>query len=249
MSVGPSAATYGPECPIRVERASMINRWKLLTFLHWSYDPEVVQRLLPPGLEVETYDDRAWVGLIPFLMEVRPPRGPALPWISHFCETNVRTYVTASDGTRGVWFLSLDAARLPAVATARTTYHLPYFWSAMRLEHVDDTYTYSCLRRWPEPMDATSVIKVRVGDRLGEAELTEFDHYLTARWRLYSSRRRGLRAALAEHVPWELHRAEVLDCHDRLITAAGLPEAHGEPIVHWSAGTEVRIGFPYKLEG
>ncbi|MDG2111386.1 MAG: DUF2071 domain-containing protein, partial [Actinomycetota bacterium] len=43
-------------------------------------------------------------------------------------------------------------------------------------------------------------------------ELTEFDHYLTARWRLYSRRRRGLRYALADHDPWPLHRADVAGC-------------------------------------
>jgi len=32
----------------------MRNRWELLTFLHWRYDASVVQRLLPPGLTVDT---------------------------------------------------------------------------------------------------------------------------------------------------------------------------------------------------
>jgi len=225
----------------------MIHRWDLLTFLHWSYDPETVQRLLPKGLTVETYNGRAWVGLVPFLMEVRPPRGPALPWISHFCETNVRTYATGTDGTRGVWFLSLDAARLPAVITARTTYRLPYFWSAMHLDQSGDTFTYNCRRRWPAPRGAKSLVKVRVGDPYEASELTDFDHYLTARWRLYSEQPHGLRYALAEHDPWPLHRAEVLDVDDQLITATGLPTPQGEPIAHWSPGTEVRIGFPHKV--
>ncbi len=95
----------------------MAQRWDLLTFLHWDFDPEVVQRLLPADLMVDTFDGRAWVGLVPFMMEVRPPGIPALPWISHFCETNVRTYVKTADGTRGVWFFSLEAARWAAVAT------------------------------------------------------------------------------------------------------------------------------------
>lgn len=240
-------AIHGPDCPLTVARASMIHRWDLLTFLHWDYDPAVVQRLLPPGLTVETFGDRAWVGLVPFLMEVRAPRGPALPWISHFCETNVRTYATAPDGSRGVWFLSLDAARLAAVTTARTTYRLPYFWSDMALRQEGDRFTYDTRRRWPGPRGAASRVRVQVGDRLTASELTEFDHYLTARWRLYSARRNGLRCALAQHQPWRLHRARVLEVDDGLIAAAGLPAPRGEPIAHWSPGTEVRIGFPRGL--
>lgn len=237
----------GPTCPVEVHRASMIHRWDQLTFLHWDYDPDVVQRLLPEGLVVDTFEDRAWVGLVPFMMEVRAPRGPAVPWISHFCETNVRTYATAPDGTRGVWFLSLDAARLAAVATARTTYRLPYYWSEMSLDRTDDTLTYSCRRRWPGPRGAKSFVKVRVGDPFAPEELGDLDHYLTARWRLYSDRRKGLRYALAEHAPWPLHRVDLLDLDDELVAATGLPTPVGEPICHWSPGVEVRIGMPHKV--
>jgi uncharacterized protein YqjF (DUF2071 family) len=57
----------------------MTQRWELLTFLHWPYEPRLVQALLPPGLTVETYDGQAWVGLVPFRMRVAPFRLPALP--------------------------------------------------------------------------------------------------------------------------------------------------------------------------
>src|SRR6478672_7239392 len=80
----------------------------------------------PAPRVVETFDGSAWVGLVPFEMQVRPPRVAPVPWLSNFPETNVRTYVRAPDGTTGVWFLSLDAARASAVVTARTTYRLPY---------------------------------------------------------------------------------------------------------------------------
>ena len=237
----------GPECPIEVARASMIHRWDQLTFLHWSYDPVVVQRLLPEGLVVDTFDGRAWVGLVPFMMEVRAPRGPALPWISRFCETNVRTYAVAPDGTRGVWFLSLDAARLPAVVTARTVYRLPYLWAAMQFDRNDDTVSYTSRRRWPGPRGARSSVKLRLGEPFAPTELDDLDHFLTARWRLYSSRRHGLRSALAQHQPWPLHRAELLDFHDELLVAGGLPQPVGDPICHWSPGVEVRIGFPHRV--
>ncbi len=93
----------------------MGHRWDTLAFLHWRYEPEVVQALLPPGLRVEVRDGSAWVALVPFVLEVTRPDRPPVPWLSRFAETNVRTYVTADDGSTGVWFLSLDAARLAAV--------------------------------------------------------------------------------------------------------------------------------------
>src|SRR5207253_428282 len=101
--------------------------WKWLAFLHWRFDPQEVAKLLPAGLTLDTHDGAAWIGLTPFIVTgLRAPFVPALPWISHFPETNVRTYVRGPDGARGIWFFTLEAARLAAVMGARVTYGLPY---------------------------------------------------------------------------------------------------------------------------
>src|SRR3954471_18030979 len=121
-------------CPTPVRRAGRVHHWDELTFLHWPYPPDVVQRLLPAGLEADAFEGRAWVGLVPFFLRVALPHhvGP-VPWMSEFAETNVRTYVRSrSTGQSGIWFFSLDAARLGAVLVARATYRLPYFWSRLR---------------------------------------------------------------------------------------------------------------------
>lgn len=34
--------------------------WLTQTFLHWAYAPELIQRLLPDGLTVDTFDGHAW---------------------------------------------------------------------------------------------------------------------------------------------------------------------------------------------
>jgi uncharacterized protein YqjF (DUF2071 family) len=72
----------------------MLQTWSWLTFLHWSYQVEVVARLLPPGLAVHELEGRAWVGLTPFVLgDLRTPVAPAPPWFARFPETNLRTYV------------------------------------------------------------------------------------------------------------------------------------------------------------
>jgi uncharacterized protein YqjF (DUF2071 family) len=243
------AGPYGPVCEMPVRRAAMVHWWDELTFLHWRFAPEDVQRLLPPGLSVETIDGSAWVGLVPFFLRVGLPRVPSVPWASRFAETNVRTYVRSGDGTRGIWFFSLDAARLGAVVVARATYRLPYFWSAMSIERTASTIEYRCRRRWPGPRGARSEALVEIGDPFRSDELTEVDHLLTARWALFSAPRSGLHHARAAHEPWPLHRARAVTVHDELIVAAGLPAPVGAPVVHWSPSVEVRIGWPSKVEG
>ena len=63
----------------------MRQRWERLTFLHWSFDPADVQRLLPTSLRVDTFGGAAWVGLVPFYMHVSTAGGRQTPWVSRFC--------------------------------------------------------------------------------------------------------------------------------------------------------------------
>ncbi|MCB1246286.1 MAG: DUF2071 domain-containing protein [Acidimicrobiia bacterium] len=239
------ARDYTGICPLSVDPVAMRHRWDQLTFVHWRYDPEVVQALLPPGLTVETFDGSAWVGLVPFIMEVRSKRGRVIPWPFRFPETNVRTYVIGPDGQPAVWFFSLDATRLGIVPSARATYRVPYFWSKMSVERSGDTMTYTLRRRWPGPRGARSFVKVEIGDRYEDGELTPFDHYLTARWVLFGSWGRRLLEANAEHDPWPLHHATA-EVSDELTMAAGLPHPSGGPVVHWSPGVDVLIGLPHQ---
>jgi uncharacterized protein len=54
--------------------------------------------------------------------------------------------------------------------------------------------------------------------------------------------------AAAAHQPWPLHRADLLDCADELVAAAGLPVPTGPPVsVLWSPGVSARIGPPRPL--
>ncbi len=249
MAAGRDDAGSAAVCPFTVDSPVMRQRWDRLTFLHWSYDPAEVQRLLPPGLFADTFDGAAWVGLVPFFMHVATSGGRQAPWASYFCETNVRTYVLDEQGRPGIWFLSLDAARLGAVISARTTYRLPYFWSSMRIGERDGQIAYRCRRRWPGPRSASSLVRISIGDRFGAGELGPRDHFLTARWILFSVSGDRRRLARAWHPPWPLQRAALRQLDDQLVAAAGLPQPQDEPLVHYSPGVDVRIGRPEKGTG
>jgi uncharacterized protein YqjF (DUF2071 family) len=209
--------------------------WRGLTFLHWPYSPDLVRSFIPPGLHLDTFDSAAWVGLVPF--EIYD-----FPGIPHFPETNLRTYVTGPDGTRAVWFFSLEAARLAAVLGARVGYHLPYFWAQMRVTTENGVIHYRSRRHWPHDSSATTDIAIQPGDPYHSSDLTDLDHFLTARFRLYSTFRGQLRHADIEHPPWPLARAKAIDLHQTLFAAAGLPPPSGAPLVHYAAELAVKIG-------
>ncbi len=214
----------------------MRQTWKRLTFLHWPYDPALVRPLVPKGLELDTFDNAAWIGLVPFEIY-------NVPGIPHFPETNVRTYVIGPDGSRAVWFFSLDAARLSAVIGARAAYGLPYFWARMRVTSEDGAIRYSSRRKWPHSPKSTSDIVVKPGDPFRPEELGGHDLFVTARFRLYSVARGKLSYAQIEHPPWPLARATVLELNQTLIESSSLATPGGAPLVHYSEELDVQIGF------
>ena len=51
------------DCPQPVQRAVMEQGWYDLASIHWRYEAADVAAVLPDGLQVDTYDGSAWVGL------------------------------------------------------------------------------------------------------------------------------------------------------------------------------------------
>ena len=223
----------------------MTQRWTNLAYVHWRYEPSVIQALLPEGLEVDTFDGSAWVGLIPFSMrDVGVPKLPPVPYFGDFPEVNVRTYVKRN-GVPGVWFFSLDVNRLAPALVARTTYLLPYCWGKASNELDGEVLSTLVRRRWPNI--ASTNIRVRVGDAISEP--TELENFLTARWGLYS---RGIGKSLmyapVDHETWPLRRAQLISLEDTLVIAAGIPTPQGDPHVMFSPGVSVRIGLPHRVK-
>ena len=229
-----------PAAPETVLHPMMLQRWEHLSFVHWPCRPHDVQRHLPPGIEVDTFDDQAWVGLVPFHLSVRVPALPPIPWATRTIEANIRTYVRGPDGRRGIWFFSLEAARLPMVLAARGWYHLPYQWARMDLRTDGTLVRYGSLRRWPSAGPRMRMT-LQVGSLVPSHDETPLERFLTCRWRLYSPTPEGIAVTRVEHEPWPLQRGHVLDLEENLFAASRLPPVAGEPVVHHSPGVHVRF--------
>ena len=232
-----------PEEPVRWPVC--LQRWRAVTFLHWAYEPAIVERLLPAGLEVDPWDGMAWVSITPFLIvDFRLPGLPPLPGLSAFPETNVRTYVRGPGGRDGLWFLSLDAESRATVVSASTIYGVPYRFADMAVEQ-GEVLRYRSRRRGAPTVGHDIV--VRVGDPCTAP--SDLDHWLTGRWRAWTQVARRLATAAVAHPPWPLRTASVLGLEQSVLGAAGLPRPAGGPLVHYSPGVDVRLGPPRFARG
>jgi uncharacterized protein YqjF (DUF2071 family) len=198
-------------------------RWVDLLFAHWPIDPDALRPLIPAGLEVDTFDGRAWVGVVPFGMENVGPRGlPIPPVLGRFPEVNLRTYVRHR-GVGGVWFLSLDAASRLTVEGARIGFHLPYFLARMSLRREDDAIEYRSERRDRRGRPAELDVRYRPTGPVALAGPDSLEAFLTDRLRLFAVDGRGriLRTDI-RHDPWPLQPAEAEFRVETLAAAHGL---------------------------
>ena len=126
-----------------------MQRWNDLLFAHWPIPAAKLESLLPPGLQVDTFDQSAWVGVVPFWMDRVQLRGvPRIPGASRFPELNLRTYVRERNTNRaGVYFFCLEASNPLAVIVAKAVFHLPYHWARMSIKaRSEREFTYQSER-------------------------------------------------------------------------------------------------------
>src|SRR4051795_3156772 len=223
----------------------MTQRWRDLTFLHWAVDPEEVAHRMPPGVRPDVLNDVTYVGLIPFRMEgAGIARGPGVPWLGTFLETNVRLYSVDTTGRRGIVFLSLDADRAAVFAGARLVFGLPYRWSRMRHSLAGDVHTYdTSLRLSRRGQQVTSHVSVRIG---APRSATPLDEFLSARWGLHVERFGRTSYVPNSHPAWAVRDAEVLELDDGLVRAAGLGDLASRQPDHvaFSDGVHTEFGIP-----
>lgn len=159
-----------------------------------------------------------------------------------FLETNLRTYVVCN-GRPGIYFFSLEANSRLAVTGARTGWSLPYYYATAHTSHVDETIKYETRRPNAVPMH---FVQYRVGNQLSPSAAGTIQHFFLERYLLFVERAGTIYTGQVHHVPYPAFEAIVLDVHDELATAVGLPASKLPPeFAHFSPGVDVEV-FPLR---
>ncbi|HWR13235.1 MAG TPA: DUF2071 domain-containing protein [Terriglobales bacterium] len=225
----------------------MRQEWHDLLFAHWEVPIETIRALVPPQLELDLWDGRAYLAVVPFVVRNLRPRGvPSLPVISHFAENNVRTYVTCR-GIPGVWFFSLDAANLSAVLGARFAYTLPYFRARFAFATAGNTVRYSSRRlQRPKPAEfrgeyrpVSEVLEWRPPDQA-------LERFLTERYCLYAIAAGHVYRTQIHHVPWPLQNAEARIELNTMTAPLGV-RLENQPLLHFSKFQDVLVWLPERV--
>jgi uncharacterized protein YqjF (DUF2071 family) len=228
----------------------MKQEWHDLLFAHWMVPVEVLRRLIPRALEIDTFGGQAWLGVVPFRMSgVRMHGAPAVPGFSRFPELNVRTYVVR-DGKPGVWFFSLDAANAFAVWGARILFHLPYFLAAMSCAEDAGWISYQSQRKDRRGLAASLRARYRAIGEVFHAQPGSIEHFLAERYCLYTADEKGriIRCEI-HHPPWPQQLAEAALQENTMADAAGITITDRKPeLLHSSRRQEVVVWAPQVLK-
>jgi uncharacterized protein len=217
--------------------------WYDLLFAHWPVAPEALRSLVPQPLELDQRDGRAWLGITPFEVAGLRSRGtPPLPWLSRFPELNVRTYVHYA-GRPGIYFFSLDAARLAAVVAARRGYRLPYFHARMAAQRQGATIRYESERTDSSGPPARFTARYGPSGPRLPVDDGSLERWLSERYCLYvvDDRGRPLRGEI-HHPPWPLQPAEATIELNTMARPLGINlPSDPYPLLHYSPRQDVLI--------
>jgi uncharacterized protein len=225
----------------------MAQSWHDLLFAHWPVDAAVLRPLLPPQLQIDTFEGQAWLAVVPFRMTGVRLRGTsAMPWLSAFPELNVRTYVTCG-GKPGVWFFSLDAGNSLAVAIARAWFHLPYFRARMICAEREGWIQYESERTHRGAPAGLLNGRYRSVGEAFSPQLGTLEHFLTERYCLYTTNGRGqiIRGEI-HHPPWRLQHAEAELARNSMTLSLGIALT-SRPLLHFARRQDVLVWPPRRI--
>jgi len=216
----------------------MHQKWDELFFFHWQCDPAEVQKILPPGLTVDLFAGQAHIGIVGFQMNaVRPHGCPAVPWLSYFNELNVRVYVRDASGEPGVWFLSLDCDRAPAVYIARTFFGVPYEHAEMSHHHTK-TKLHLSARRRGQHTAADYTWSPTTPPQPTTPGTLEF--HLVERYNFFAVKNGKLVRGQVHHAPYEVSLAQVEQWSELPIAWDQFPTTGRAPdLAHCSKGVSI----------
>ena len=215
--------------PIPQQKWQFYQEWNRVIFLHFKIDAKQLKHFVPQHLEIDCFEQQAWISIVAFDMNhVHPRNLPSLDLVSNFHEVNIRTYVKYK-GKAGVYFLSIEASKKIAAFICRKLSALPYRFSEM--ERTDSSY-----KSYNKDKEDQLFIRFSPGNSILAPSPIEL--WLTERYAVFHDYNKDILSYHVHHPKWELKSIQIstLDFHYPQFQSLLKPKAD---MAHYAEGTQV----------
>ena len=202
-------------------------KWEHLVFLNYFTEPENVKKFLPKGIDLDLFEGKAYLTIVPFRMSrVRFPWTPYIPF-SGLWELNIRTYVEVN-GVKGIYFFTLDTNHYLAALIARKFFYLPYRSIKFYGNSIDKNLNYT---------SPSFKLSGEVGERKSK---NNFERWICERYHLFTTKNDKIYQGTAVHDPWEVHDFKIKHLDSSFLESFDFKNCHFENAF---SGGELEVKF------
>jgi uncharacterized protein len=160
-------------------------RWEYLAMFNYAVDPQILQKHVPPGTEIDYFNGKALVSIVGFLFNDTKVLGIRWPFHVNFEEANLRYYIKRFDGSqwrRGVGFVSEIVPKPLVAGLANLLYNEHYSTAKMGhriIEKSDNLfveYSWKKGNQFRNVLQINALLELKDIEEGSEAEFI-FEHY------------------------------------------------------------------------
>jgi uncharacterized protein len=196
----------------RPEKIFLSAEWRHLLMLNYEVDPAYLQKYVPPGTELDSFDGKTYVSLVGFrFCQTKFLGSISIPFHTEFEEINLRFYVRRRESNeirRGVVFIAEIVPKRAIAYTARWFYGENYVRRSMAHRIYSDEskmqaeYSWRSGNEWGNlKAEATGAASLPTA---GDLEQFITEHY----WGYSRQPHGGTVEYHVSHVPWKVWNAD-----------------------------------------
>lgn len=196
--------------PLPDKKWLMTQTWENLLFCHWPVEYDVIRQHVPAELELDTYEGRCWIGIIPFQVnKMRLRKMPPVPYLRTYLELNVRTYVSYK-GVPGVYFFTLDADKSLAVLGGKVGALLPYREAKIKMTKKRGFVHFESDACGPDWMKGKLKLHYQPVSRAYSPSADSLEYWLFERYCFFTIGKKNIYRGDIHHTRWKIEQANVL---------------------------------------
>lgn len=188
--------------------------WKNLVMLNYTADPAALQKHLPKGTEIDTFNNNCYISLVGFMFLNTKVKGIKAPFLTNFEEFNLRFYVRFKDGNewkRGVVFVREIVPKRIISLVANMVYGEHYYCYPMRNtlvqtgDIIDVKYEWLFKHEW-------NFVSVKAAQQITPLIPGSEEEFITEHFWGYTQLKNGNTSEYqVEHPRWNIHAVKSYD--------------------------------------